>query len=92
VLANSAVAGTTTSGASTYQKLDFTSKYLAAGPNRYFACVQTNGTTDTIRHALTAVNDNINGGAVTTQVFGTVIAVTLPSTFTTAKAPYFLVY
>jgi hypothetical protein len=92
VLANSAVAGATTSGASTYQKYAFVNKYFAPGPARYFACMQTNGTTDTIRHAITAVNDNVLGGAVTTQVFGTVKAVTLPSTFTTAKAPYYLLY
>lgn len=92
VLANSATAGATTSGASTYQKFDFTSKFYAVGPNRYFACVGTNGTTDTIRHAITAVNDNILGGAVTGQVFGTAAAVTVPSTFTTAKAPYVAVY
>jgi hypothetical protein len=88
VLANSAVAGTTTAGASVYQKLNFVSKYLAVGPNRYFVCDGLNGTTDTIRHAITAVNDNIIGGAVTGQVFGTAAAVTLPTTFTTAKAPY----
>jgi hypothetical protein len=92
VLANSATAGATTSGASTYQKYNFTAKYFAPGPVRLFGCVQTNGTTDTIRHAITAVNDNILGGAVTGQTFGTVAAVTLPSTFTTAKAPYMLVY
>lgn len=92
VLANSAVAGATTSGASTYQKYNFLNKYYAVGPARYFACVQTNGTTDTLRHAITAVNDNVLGGAITAQVFGTVAAVTVPSTFTTAKAPYYLVF
>jgi hypothetical protein len=52
----------------------------------------SNGTTATIRHAITSTNDNILGGAVTTQVFGTAAAITVPSTFTTAKAPYLLVY
>lgn len=92
VLANTATAGTTTSGASTYQKISFTTPFYAVGPARYFGCMQTNGTTDTIRHAITAVNDNVLGGAVTTQVFGTVAAVTLPTTFTTAKAPYLAVF
>jgi hypothetical protein len=92
VLANTATAGTTTSGASTYQKINFVSKFYAVGPARYFGCTQTNGTTDTIRHAITAVNDNVLGGAVTTQVFGTVANVTLPTTFTTAKAPYLAVF
>lgn len=92
VLANTAVAGTTTAGASTYQKINFTTPFYAVGPARYFGCTQTNGTTDTLRHAITAVNDNVLGGAVTTQVFGTVANVTLPSTFTTAKAPYLAVF
>lgn len=92
VLANTATAGVTTSGASTYQKMNFVTKYYAVGPARYFACDGLNGTTDTIRHAITAVNDNVLGGAVTGQVFGTAAAVTLPTTFTTAKAPYFLLF
>jgi hypothetical protein len=92
VLANSAVAGTTTAGASTYQKLSFVTKYYAVGPARYFACDGLNGTTDTLRHAITAVNDNILGGAVTSQTFGTAAAITPPSTFTTAKAPYFMLF
>jgi hypothetical protein len=92
VLANSAAAGATTSGASTYQKFNFTSKFYAVGPARYFGCVGTNGTTDTIRHAITAVNDNILGGTITAQVFGTAAAITAPSSFTTAKAPYLAVF
>ena len=92
VLANSATAGAVTAGASTYQKYAFTSKFYAVGPNRYFACYGSNGTTDTVRHAITGTNDNILGGAVTGQTFGTAAAITPPATFTTAKAPYFLAY
>lgn len=92
VLANSAVAGVTTANASTYQHLDFVTKYYAVGPARYFACDGLNGTTDTIRHAITSTNDNVLGGTVTGQVFGTAAAITVPSSFTTAKVPYFAVY
>lgn len=92
VLANSATAGATTSGASTYQKFNFANKFYAVGPARYFGCVGSNGTTDTIRHALTSINDNILGGTVTAQVFGTAAAITVPSSFTTAKVPYFLLF
>jgi hypothetical protein len=92
VLANSATGGTTTAGASTYQKLNFVNKYFAVGPGRYFACDGLNGTTDTIRHAITAVNDNVLGGTITGQTFGTAAAITVPSSFTTAKVPYFLVF
>ena len=92
VLANSATAGALTSGASTYQKFAFTAKYFAPGPAKYFACYGSNGTNDTVRHAVTGTNDNQNGGAVTGQVFGTAAAITVPSSFTTAKVPYFLLY
>jgi hypothetical protein len=92
VLANSAVAGALAASASAYQKFNFRNKYFAVGPARYFGCMGSNGTTATIRHAITSTNDNILGGAVTTQVFGTAANVTLPSTFTTAKAPYLSVF
>lgn len=92
VLANSAVAGATTSTASIYQKYNFLTPYYIVGPARYFACYGSNGTTDTIRHAVTGTNDNILGGAITGQVFGTAAAIAAPTTFTTAKVPYFMVY
>lgn len=92
VLATSAVAGATTSGANTYQKYNFITPYYVVGPARYFACYGSNGTTDTVRHTLTSVNDNILGGAITGQVFGTAAAIAAPTTFTTAKAPYWLIY
>jgi hypothetical protein len=92
VLATSAVAGTTTSGASTYQTHNFTAKYYAVGPARYFGCMQANGTTDTVRHAITAVNNNVLAGKLTGQTFGTVVAATMPSTFTTALGPYFSIF
>lgn len=92
VLANSATAGITTASASVYQKHAFTAKYLAVGPARYFACMQVNGTTDTTRHSITAVNDNILAGKITGVTFGTVAAITVPSTYTTALGPYYLVY
>jgi hypothetical protein len=92
VLATSAVAGATTSGASTYQKYNFLTPYYTVGPGRYFACYGSNGTTDTVRHSITGTNDNILGGAITGQTFGTAIAIAAPTTYTTAKAPYFMVY
>jgi hypothetical protein len=92
VLANSATAGATTANGSTYQKFNFVTPYYAVGPARYFGCVGTNGTTDTIRHAVTGTNDNILGGTVTGQVFGTAAAITVPSSFTTAKVPYISIF
>jgi hypothetical protein len=92
VLGNTATAGTTTAGASTYQKMNLVTPYYLVGPARYFACDGLNGTTDTIRHAVTATNDNILGGTKTGQTFGTAAAITVPSTFTTAKVPYFMLF
>jgi hypothetical protein len=92
VLANTATAGTTTSGASTYQKMNFVTPYYLVGPSRYFACDGLNGTTDTIRHAITGTNDNILGGTKTGQTFGTAAAIAVPTTFTTAKVPYFMLF
>jgi hypothetical protein len=92
VLGNTATAGTTTAGASTYQKMNLVTPYYLVGPSRYFACDGLNGTTDTIRHAVTATNDNILGGTKTGQTFGTAAAITVPTTFTTAKVPYFMLF
>lgn len=92
VLANTAPAGTTTSGASTYQKINLVSKFYAVGPNRYFVCDGLNGTTDTIRHAATGISDSVLGGTVTAQVFGTAAKITVPTTFTTVKVPFMAVF
>lgn len=92
LLANSAVAGVTSATASNYQKIAFTSQYLAIGPAQYFACMQTNGTTDTVRMLVTQVNDTYLTKGVTGQTFGTLAALTVPTTFTTAVGPYYLIY
>lgn len=92
LLANSAVAGATTSGASTYQQAAFTTAYFAIGPAQYFACLQTNGTTDTVRMVVTGTQDNLLTKGVTSQTFGTLAAFTAPTTFTTAVGPYAYAY
>lgn len=93
LLGNSAAVGALSATASVYQKFALTAKYYAPGPAKYFACLGSNGTTATVRHAITSVNDNILAGAVTGQVFGTAAAtITVPATFTTATGPYMLIY
>jgi hypothetical protein len=93
LLGNSAAAGALSATASVYQKFALTAKYFAPGPAKFFACMGTSGTTATVRHAITSVNDNILAGAVTGQVFGTAAAtITAPTTFTTATGPYMLLY
>ena len=93
LLANSAVAGTTAGTASTYEKIPFTSPYYIVGPAVYFGCLQTNGTTATVRMLITSVQDGYLTKGVTGQTFGTIPAtITVPTTFTTAVGPYWQVY
>lgn len=92
LLANSAVAGATSAGASAYQDFAFTSVFFAVGPARYFGCVQTNGTTDTIRMAVTGQADTILTKGQTGITFGTIPSLTVPATFTTAVGPFVYAY
>lgn len=92
VIANSAVAGVTGTGASVYQQYNFTSQYYAVGPAQYFACFQSNGTTDTMRMAVTGTADNLLTKGQTGVTFGTVPTLTVPTTFTTAVGPYVYLY
>lgn len=89
VLANSALAGTangtTTTGA--IVQLPFTTGYNLVGPGRYWIAIQSNSTSTL---ALSATADYVGGllAGSTTGTFGaTITALTVPSTFTTAKAP-----
>lgn len=92
LLANSAVAGVTASGASAYQQISFTTPYYMVGPGQYFGCVQSNGTTATIRMLVTSVQDQYLTTSKT-GVFGTIPAtITAPTTFTTAVGPYFGIF
>jgi len=93
-LANSALApGSSNNGstASIYIALAFTAKYFAVGPAQYFACAQSNGTTDTIRMVVTGVSDQLLTKSFT-GTFGTIGALTAPTTFTTAVGPWLELY
>jgi len=93
LLANSAVAGVVASGASTYQNIAFTTSYYLVGPAQYYGCLQTNGTTATVRMIVTGTQDTFLTKGVTGQTFGTIPAsFTAPTTFTTAVGPYWEIY
>jgi len=93
LLANSAVAGVLASGASTYQNISFTTSYYLVGPAQYFGCLQTNGTTGTVRMIVTGTQDTFLTKGVTSITFGTIPATfTVPTTFTTAVGPYWLLF
>ncbi len=84
LLANSAVAGTLSASASTFQGRDFLVPVTLV-PGRYFCGVQCNGTTATSNKFVSANGVNVLTGAVA-GTFGTVPAtVTVPTTFTTAQ-------
>jgi len=91
-LANSAVAGAVTATSSTYQARAFTAKFYAVGPAQYYACFQSNGTTDTARMIVTGTQDTYLTKGQTAGTFGTVAALTIPTTFTTAVGPYVYLY
>jgi hypothetical protein len=83
LLANSAVAGTLSAGASTFQNRDFLTPVTLA-PGRYWCAVQSNGTTATSNKFVSANGVNVLTTSVT-GTFGTVPAtITVPTTFTTA--------
>lgn len=83
LVANSAVAGALSAGASAFQNRDFLLPALIA-PGRYFCGVQSNGTTATSNKFVAANGVNVLTAAPT-GTFGTVPAtITVPTTFTTA--------
>lgn len=94
LLANSATAGATTAGASVFQKYAFTTPYYVVGPAKYYGCLQSNGTTDSVMMLTTGYGgDLLTTKAVTGQTFGTVPATfTPPTTFTTVVGPHWALY
>lgn len=93
LLANSAAAGVLAATASGYQEISFTSTFFAVGPARYFACMQTNGTTATVRMIVTGTQDTYLTKGVTAQTFGTIpTSIVVPTTFTTAVGPYLYLF
>ena len=83
LVANSAVAGTLSSGTSTFQNRDFLTPVLLA-PGRYFCGVQSNGTTAHTNKFVSANGVNVLTTS-STGTFGTVPStITVPTTFTTA--------
>lgn len=91
-LANSATAGTLCSGASAFQKINFTAPVVVTGPRTLWIGVYADGTTDRYYAVPTTGQADGLAGSVTGQTFGTVAAVTLPTTFTADKGPVSYVY
>lgn len=92
VVANSALAGVLTTGASVWQKVAFTGTYAATGPKTYWVGVYVNGTTDRFYSVPAFGAMGGLAGSVSAQTFGTVAAVTLPTTFTADLGPVSYIY
>lgn len=90
LLANSALAGATTANANAFQTFDFTSTYAAVGPSRYFIAYQVNGTTTRFRSIAASTYLNFTGS--TTGSFGTLTAITPPTSTTSDVGPIGFLY
>jgi hypothetical protein len=91
VLANSALAGTTTSGANAFQEIAFTATYAAVGPARYWVCGQLNGTTDRLRTVAASTFIDVLTNS-TAGSFGTMPSLTAPTTFAADVGPAAYIY
>lgn len=92
VVATSALAGVTTAGASVYQKVAFTAPVLISGATAYWVGLYINGTTDAFYTLPASKAGGGLAGTVTGQTFGTVVAVTPPTTFTAGAGPIAYTY
>lgn len=91
LLANSALAGALTSGANAFQQVAFTATYTTKKPGRYWIGVQLDGTTDRFRTVAAATWIDVLTTSATGS-FGTMTALTPPTTFTADTGPIAYVY
>jgi hypothetical protein len=91
LVANSALAGTTLSGASTFQKQAFVTPYTAAA-GIYYIGVQGNGTAAGAIATVAASTYLTVATTVVAGTFGTLPAITPPTTFTAGNGPICYVY
>ena len=93
LVANTAVAGTTTGTANAFQEINFTGGPINVPAGRYYCGLQMNGTTDKYRAIATATFVDVIGGTVTGAAFGTMLpAITPPTTLTADKGPICYVF
>lgn len=77
------------SGTAAYQKLPFAAAYNAKGPAKYFIGLQVDNTTARFRSHILG---NFGASKKTSQTYGTLTALTAPTTFTTNLGPIADVY
>ena len=93
LLAYSAVAGVTVGTLATFQELPFTAPVEVIGPQKYYLSITMNGTTARLRTIPTAlgVSQTLTTKSAT-GTFGTVGALTVPTTFTAGVGPIAYTY
>lgn len=92
VVATSALAGVTTSGANVYQKVPFIAPVTLTGATAYWIGLYINGATDTFFALPASKAGGGLAGTVTGQTFGTVATVVVPTTFTAGAGPIAYTY
>jgi hypothetical protein len=92
LMSNSAVAGTAATGNDAFQAIAFTAARFVVGPAYYVVALQDD-TADAngLRMVAASTFNNLVAG-VTTSVFGTVAATTVPTTFTADQGPIACLY
>lgn len=88
VLATSALAGVTVGTAATFQRLPFTAALTVTGPGKYFVGLQYNGATAKLR---TQAGGDADVTSIS-QVFGTPVAIAVPTTWTVSLGPVCMLY
>ena len=92
LLGNSNTAGVVLSGANTFQQQALLSSITLPGPATYFIAIQGNGTASGAIQTVPATYPQLRTGSIS-GTFGTVPStITVPTTFTAAKAPVVYLY
>ncbi len=91
-VANSNTAGVVCSGTDAYQTIAFTGTVPVVGPGVYWIGLYANGTGGHFRALKASSQGKGLAGSVAAQTFGTVVAVTLPTTFTADLGPAAFLY
>lgn len=92
LIGSSAVAGTAGSGNDAFQAMAFTTPILVSGPATYFIGIQDNAAdVNGIRTIAASTFNNVIAASLT-SVFGTVGAITPPTTFTADTGPVACLY
>lgn len=90
IVANSDLAGAVTAGANAFQQFAFTATYAAVGPARYWILYQVNGNTTRFRSVAVSTYLPFTGSVA--GVFGTLAAITPPTSTTADVGPIAYVY